>query len=433
MTSQATFDLTLNGKSGFINLQSNGSTIAQITSSGLNSNIISTNVQTTLIQSSAGNGGIANSAGLNIVGYNSSLGASYINFWSSNSTNTALQRMGYCGNGLGWVFENGAGTTVVSFTTSQGVKCDLFTNSNSGNNMTFNVLSTVDAYLYKFAGTSVFSFTNSSGPVLNANSGTIQFSIGGVNYASISTTQITSTKMGSSSSTLTFPSSTAIKCTQLTNTQSVYGANIFSSGNWSSGNYFVLSESTSYGGGVGGIGHWGSTTGSGFASLAPGSAWLPLYFGGSAVQVYYYGGLAVYLNGGGWVNVSDERYKNNIKSLKTESSLKRILALRPCSYKRNFLEKQATVPQELKEKQCIGFIAQEVQNSNPHCVSEVDDQELNEKRLGVNYQDYIVHLCGAVQEQQKQIASQQITINAMADHIKTLTDTLNAVLAKYPI
>lgn len=311
-------------------------------------------------------------------------------------------------------------TTVASISTSLGIRCDLFS-STSGNNMTFNAQGAGDAFLYKFAGTSVFSFTNSSGPVLNANSGTIQFAIGGTTYASISTTQLfTPTKTGSSLSYLTFSPSTSTKCAQLTNTNTAFGANIFSYGNWSSGNFFVLTDSTTFGGGVGGIGHWGSTTGSGFASLSPGTAWLPLYFGGSSTQVYYYGGLAVYLGAGGWVNVSDERYKNNIKSLKTESSLKRVLALRPCTYKRNFLEKQANVPIEEKEKQCIGFIAQEVKESNPHCVSEVDDQELNEKRMGINYQDYIIHLVGGIQEQQKMILTLQAETILLTSKVKDL-------------
>jgi len=151
-----------------------------------------------------------------------------------------------------------------------------------------------------------------------------------------------------------------------------------------------------------------------------------LYFGGGACQVYYYGGFAAFLNGGGWNSASDERYKNNIKSLKTESSLKRILALRPCTYRRNFIEKQGPVPHEIKEKQHIGFLAQEVKHSNPHCVSEVEDQELCEKRLGINYNDYVIHLVGAVQEQQK-------TIQAMEQHITTLTNTINKLLEKYPL
>jgi hypothetical protein len=311
-------------------------------------------------------------------------------------------------------------TTVATVSTGLGIKCDLFT-SNNGNNMNFNAQGAGDAFLYKFAGTSVFSFTNSSGPVLNANSGTIQFSIGGTTYASISTTQLfTPTKTGSTLSYLTFSPSSAKRCAQLTNTNTAFGASILTGGNYDSGNFFVLTDSTTFGGGVGGMGHWGSTTGSGFVSLQPGVAWLPMYFGGSAVQVYWYGGLAVTLGGGGWTNISDERYKNNIKSLKTESSLKRVLALRPCTYRRNFCEKQASVPIEEKEKQHIGFIAQEVKNSNPHCVSEVEDQEVNEKRMGINYNDYIIHLVGAVQEQQKMISALQAETALRTSEVKDL-------------
>ena len=136
-----------------------------------------------------------------------------------------------------------------------------------------------------------------------------------------------------------------------------------------------------------------------------------------------------YTNGGGWVNTSDARKKKNIRDLKTNKSLQKVLSCKPKTY--NLINNDPLAPPDTP---LIGLIAQDQLATNPHCVSMFKDKD-DEKTeyYGVAYHDYTVHLIGAVQEQQKQIASQQITINAMADHIKTLTDTLNAVLAKYPI
>jgi methyl-accepting chemotaxis protein len=108
--------------------------------------------------------------------------------------------------------------------------------------------------------------------------------------------------------------------------------------------------------------------------------------------------------------------------------LKRVLALRPCTYNRIFTESETPIPQEVKDENHIGFIAQEVQETNPHCIHEVDEN--NEKRLTLQYQDYIIHLCGGMQEQQKQIEQQRQKIEEQSATINTLTANL-AQLAEH--
>jgi len=113
--------------------------------------------------------------------------------------------------------------------------------------------------------------------------------------------------------------------------------------------------------------------------------------------------------------VSDEREKEDINDLKTSRSLERIMKCKPKYYKRKYYDtdkdgKDATpVPQAEKDTICIGLLAQDVLQTNPHCVSgwkndnikETDDDDGS--RFGINYGDFTVHLIGAVQEQQKQI------------------------------
>ena len=75
----------------------------------------------------------------------------------------------------------------------------------------------------------------------------------------------------------------------------------------------------------------------------------------------------------------------------------------------------------------MGFIAQEVKDSNEHCVSswcndtvKNDESEDDGSRFGLNYTDFTVHLVGAVQEQQKQIEEQQKQIEELHARIDIL-------------
>ena len=142
---------------------------------------------------------------------------------------------------------------------------------------------------------------------------------------------------------------------------------------------------------------------------------MDLYISAAQTQIYFNGGLSAYTAAGGWVNVSDAREKEDINDLKTSRSLERIMKCKPKYYKRKYYDtdkdgKDTTpAPQSIKDTICIGLLAQDVLQTNPHCVSgwkndnikETDDDDGS--RYGINYGDFTVHLIGAVQEQQKQI------------------------------
>ena len=131
---------------------------------------------------------------------------------------------------------------------------------------------------------------------------------------------------------------------------------------------------------------------------------------------HYFHGTAMYFNG--TIFVSDEREKEDIQPLKTTSSLKRVLALRPAHYRRRYC---AETPDHIKQERCIGFVAQEVQQSNAHTVkewnkavsTEEDPNPEPDMRLGIDYNDYIVHLCGAVQEVVKQLDEQRKRVETL--------------------
>ncbi len=158
-------------------------------------------------------------------------------------------------------------------------------------------------------------------------------------------------------------------------------------------------------------------------SLAPNVAWRPMEIFAAQIDVYYFGTPVAITNGSGWLNISDEREKEDIHDIKTSSSLKRVLALKPKHYRRKFYDEKTPVPDEVKQQRCIGFLAQEVQQSNPHCVSGWENDKAkcdtdDGKRLGMSYNDYIVHLVGAVQEQQKQIDVLQAREAVWVEHAK---------------
>ena len=150
-------------------------------------------------------------------------------------------------------------------------------------------------------------------------------------------------------------------------------------------------------------------------SIEPGVAWRPIYISASSTTMINASVNCAYTTASGWVNASDEREKEDILPIKTHRSLERILALRPVHFKRKFYDKDNIVPEEEKQRRLIGFLAQEVNESNPHCLStwineEGKTQEDNGERFGLCYNDYIVHLVGAFQEQQKIISSQSTKI-----------------------
>ena len=177
---------------------------------------------------------------------------------------------------------------------------------------------------------------------------------------------------------------------------------------------------------------WSDTVDSGIiVTLQPSVVWKNIVFYTQIAYFYYQGTLSGYVTNTGFVSVSDEREKEDIKPLKTTRSLERVLACKPMTYKRKCTDPLTT--EETKNKNHIGLIAQQTCESNPHCVSTWENEE-KEERLGIQYNDYVVHLIGAVQEQQKQITSLEATVLAQNNklelfeaHLIQLTNQLNNI------
>lgn len=180
---------------------------------------------------------------------------------------------------------------------------------------------------------------------------------------------------------------------------------------------------------------WSQTAGWGhIICLQPSVQWHPFVVSCGQFSAFYFGGHAAYTTAGGWNNISDEREKEDIKPLKTNRSLERVLAAKTYTYKRKFYlndEGKDLVPDEIKNKHLVGVMAQQIQESNPHCISTWDNDQ-KEERFGVCYNDYVIHLLGAVQEQQKQIdqlvkkdADKDATIQQLVAHVAKLTEVVN--------
>jgi hypothetical protein len=213
----------------------------------------------------------------------------------------------------------------------------------------------------------------------------------------------------------------------------IYNPNNLSSyniGTWNGGNLFTTSYTNSTTANGMCVGYTSAGGGNGYIiALQPSVAWREMWISAAAIHVFYYGTQCSYSQAGGWINVSDEREKTNIKPLKTSRSLERVLAAKTCTYNRIFYKDEAgndLVSDEEKAKSHVGIVAQQIKESNPHCLSTWKNKNANdEERFGVNYHDYTIHLIGAVQEQQKQINSQAETIALLTKHLTDLTNQVN--------
>lgn len=238
---------------------------------------------------------------------------------------------------------------------------------------------------------------------------------------------------------------------QIVTPNSVNDINDFGGNGWYSGAcvFRAVENNGNLGGGIG-ISMSSSPTYGGnnygyIACVEPGTAWRNLVVGGSVGYWYVNGTACAYINStAGWQAASDERCKRDIQDLNTKKSLQRVLKCKPKHYKRILREPKGDNPIPLKQEDIdrvhVGLIAQEVLEYNPHCVSTwEDDTEEGGKveRLGLAYQDFIIHLIGSVQEQQKQIDTlknkvekQEETINTLLDHVKRLTEQVNQITLK---
>ena len=132
--------------------------------------------------------------------------------------------------------------------------------------------------------------------------------------------------------------------------------------------------------------------------IAPTSRWCDFEYWALEHRFYYLGNLRGKVDNSGFVNTSDERLKTDIQLLDTESSLQKVLQAVPKRYKWKISDDNGMMDQEEKDKYHVGLIAQEVMVSNPHCVSLGKDDI-----YGIQYNDYIIHLIGAVQQMHARI------------------------------
>jgi hypothetical protein len=207
----------------------------------------------------------------------------------------------------------------------------------------------------------------------------------------------------------------------------------FTHSSWGNGGYTVVSMTQSNTGpGLG----FGNSTNDGYGpggrsviiSLAPAVQWGELILSAGITYIASNGTIHLYTNGGGWIFISDQRCKKDIKDIKTARSLERIMALKPKTYKKIYPENPDTpISDKVRNADHIGFLAQDVMETNPHCIDEwVDDKCVCDgddgKRLGIAYGDINIHMVGAIQELKKQNDAQQKEIDELKELVRQLMD-----------
>jgi hypothetical protein len=137
---------------------------------------------------------------------------------------------------------------------------------------------------------------------------------------------------------------------------------------------------------------------------------------------------AVYASGdlaytGALINASDRKLKTNINSV--SNALTSILELKPSTYK---IAPEYVKSMNMSNKPQFGFIAQELQEVFPDLVSVNKHSGVNREDdttieyLGVNYTALIPILTAGMQEQQKQIETQQELIEKLITRIEVLEE-----------
>ena len=153
-------------------------------------------------------------------------------------------------------------------------------------------------------------------------------------------------------------------------------------------------------------------------ALEPAIQWKEMHYGAHIHVFWTFGvNLCGYVNAGGFVSLSDGRAKRDVRPIKTSRSLERILSARPVTYRRIMPDDDKMIPDSERLQNHIGLIAQEVRDFNPHAV---DSSASNEKQeyLGIRYNDFVIHLIGAVQEQQKQITALEAKLEAKLEALQ---------------
>jgi hypothetical protein len=396
--------ITINGDgNGLIYFQSTGTTIATVSSTGLTmaagTSILSTAASLLTLDGATGiefKSGGATKMGIDATG-----------FYTDQIRNRTGVDLAINGNGSGIVDLQYNGNTRLK-TNSGGVTMVGLLEFTG----TAGINATTAGYNWYIASTQIgyFDTASSTGWRINASNNLI---------------------LSSSNQVYIQGLPTGNPCVNVITNTSATGQNAFPAGWNTSGGAFVISN-TKILNNTPAIGLAWSTTGNlgYFSCLEPNVSWRPIYFETGQANWYINGTLASYCNSAGWNNVSDARSKKDIKPLSTKNSLMKILQCRTTFYKRTIEEehKDCAIPALQKDidQVHIGLIAQEVNEFNPHCVSEWESKD-KETRLGIQYNDFVIHLIGAVQEQQVQITAQQAKIEEQSKAINTLTESMKFI------
>ena len=142
-------------------------------------------------------------------------------------------------------------------------------------------------------------------------------------------------------------------------------------------------------------------------SIVLGNSDISYIFGGYDWGAQFYGG--------GFFNVSDRRFKNNIRPL--ESTLEFLSNIKGKRY-------------DMKDggKSEIGLIAQEIKEYYPSLVVEKNYMNTGEKRMAVNYAGFVPILINAINEQQEiieELQSKVDEIEILKQEIQMIKDMIN--------
>ena len=95
------------------------------------------------------------------------------------------------------------------------------------------------------------------------------------------------------------------------------------------------------------------------------------------------------------------------------------------------------VPQATKDNICVGLLAQDVLQHTPHSISTWKNEDIKETeeddttRFGISYNDFVVHLIGAVQEHDKTITAQASQLATQASQITALQQQLSQLANQF--
>ena len=218
----------------------------------------------------------------------------------------------------------------------------------------------------------------------------------------------------------------------------------FNLGSWAASGYTLFCNTSQPSGSQPALGLGTSGSANYITSLSPSAFWMDLPISANQITIRYAGSLVAYTQAGvGWVNVSDEREKHDINDLKTTRSLERILKCKPKYYKRKYYDTDkegnptTPVPQATKDNICVGLLAQDVLQHTPHSISTWKNEDIKETeeddttRFGISYNDFVVHLIGAVQEHDKTITAQATTITTLQSQITNLQTQLSTLATSF--